>query len=255
MTTTGYGLVDFHARLQPTRAAAQRMLQGMVEYGISHTVACAGGIIGLDQLAEQVMVGGHIENDADNRGLLDACSISGGRLLPFYFGNPHSEPSEYQALASQFYGLELSAAVHGVPLTDPRMLRWVEVATEARHPIYLVCLGQAGSSAKDLAELAKSFPDTAFVLGHCGFVGIDLWSINQIIDSVNVLAETSGCYTGVARLAVQRLGADRVLFGTEAPLQHPGVEIAKMQALGLDQAAWSQVLSGNAVRLLGRGFG
>jgi predicted TIM-barrel fold metal-dependent hydrolase len=235
-------------------AAAQRMLQVMDDHGISHAAACAGGIIGLDQLAEQVMVGGLVEHGADNRGLLEACSASGGRLLPFYFGNPHTDPSDYRGMADQFHGLELSTAVHGVPFTDRRMLRWVEAATEVGHPIYLVCLGRAGCSAQDLAGLAKCFPDTAFVLGHCGFIGIDIWSVNQIVDHENVLAETSGCYTGVARLAVQRLGADRVLFGTEAPLQHPGVEIAKVQALGLDQAAWSRVLSGNAIRLLERGF-
>jgi hypothetical protein len=254
MTITSYGVVDFHARLEPTEAALRRMLQVMDEYGISHSVACAGGIMGLDQLAEQVMVGGHVEHDADNAAVLELCSASGGRLLPFYFGNPHTEPYDYTASAGQYYGLELSAAIHGVPLTDRRTLRWVEAATEARHPIYLVCLGREGCSAEDLVGVAKSFPDTTFVLGHCGFVGIDLWSVNQVIDSENIMAETSGCYTGVARLAVQRLGAERVLFGTEAPLQHPGVEMAKMQALGLDPVSWSQVLSSNAVRLLGRGF-
>lgn len=250
MSTAEAGIIDFHARIGPSKAASRQLLLGMDQYGISQAVVCAGGILSLDQLAEQIMVGGQVEHDADNLALLELCAGSGDRLLPFYFGNPHTEPDAYRAVADQFRGLELSVAVHGIGFADPRLIRWVQAATEAGHPIYLVCLARDGSTAEDLATLAKAFPDTTFVLGHCGFIGIDVWSLNRIADSCNVLAETSGCYTGIARLAVQRLGADRVLFGTEAPLQHPGVEMAKIHALELDPISWSKVLWGNAVEVL-----
>jgi len=67
----------------------------------------------------------------------------------------------------------------------------------------------------------------------------------------NIVAETSGCLTVVARLAIERLGPDRVLFGTEYPLQHPSVELAKFAALDLSPEVWHRIAWRNAHRLLG----
>jgi predicted TIM-barrel fold metal-dependent hydrolase len=66
-----------------------------------------------------------------------------------------------------------------------------------------------------------------------------------------VVAELSGCLTVTARTAVERLGAGRVLFGTEFPLQHPAVELAKCAALGLAPADHDRLMWTNACRLLG----
>jgi hypothetical protein len=117
--------------------------------------------------------------------------------------------------------------------------------------VYVVCLGRPGFSVIDLLLLADKFPEVTFVLGHCGFVGIDVYAVGKVASRSNIVAETSGCYTRVARIAVARLGCDRVLFGTEYPLQHPSVELAKLAALELDEPAWQQVAWRNAHRLLG----
>jgi predicted TIM-barrel fold metal-dependent hydrolase len=90
-----------------------------------------------------------------------------------------------------------------------------------------------------------------FVLGHCGFVGIDLYALNTVRPEGNIVAETSGCYTGVAAAAVERLGADRVLFGTDYPMQHPSVELAKLHALDLTDEARDKIAWRNAHRILG----
>ena len=93
-------------------------------------------------------------------------------------------------------------------------------------------------------------PDVTFVLGHCGFVGIDVHAVSVISAQPNIVAETSGCYTGVVRQALELLGADRLLFGTEYPLQHPAVELAKFDALRLDPEIWRKVAWLNGNRLL-----
>lgn len=242
---------DFHARLGPQPSAADRLLAAMDSNGVARTAVCSGGVIDLDRLATQVMEGGHVENDADNEAVLAACRRSGERLVPFFFANPHRDPDHYRARAAEFRGVELSPAVHGVALTDERTTAVVEVAAEFRHPVYVVCIGSPGCGPAALATLARRFPEVTFVLGHCGFVGIDLYSINLVAPQGNILAETSGCYTGIARAAVERLGAHRVLFGTEYPLQHHTVELAKMRALDLDGQHWRELMWRNTHRLLG----
>jgi predicted TIM-barrel fold metal-dependent hydrolase len=244
------GIFDFHARLGTHPAARGALLAAMDAAGIGRCAVCAAGVIDLDRLAEHVMVGGYVTGDADNKAVADACAGTAGRLVPFFVGNPHTGPGHYLAAAAQFAGLELAPAVHGVPFTDQRNTALVEVAAAHGHPVYAVCIGRPGCGAPGLAALARQFPQVTFVLGHCGFVGIDLYSLNVIRPLRNVLAETSGCYTGIARIAIERLGADRVLFGTDYPLQHPDVELAKLRSIELDPASRQQVMWANSVRLL-----
>lgn len=241
---------DVHARLTPRPGARTALLTAMDRCSVERAAVCSGGVIDLDRLARQVMVGGHIESDADNDAVLDGCRGSGGRLVPFYFGNPHRSAERYQQQASGFHGLEISPAVHGVALTDERCLALVEVAAEFGHPVYVVCLARPGIDATALVTLAAAFPETPFVLGHCGFVGIDLYSLDVVAAQRNVLAETSGAYAAVVAAAIERLGADRVLFGTEYPIQQPQVELAKLRSLDLAPSVWRQVTAGNAGRLL-----
>ncbi len=243
-------IFDFHARLGPGTVPSA-LLTSMDAAGIARAAVCAGCVVDLDQLSAQIVDGGRLDAGADNAAVLAACAGSGGRLVPFFFANPFDPVADYRRVAGDYRGLELSPAVHGVALDDPRTLALVEVAEAAGHPVYLVCLGRPGARTADLLTLARSFPDVAFVFGHCGFFGIDTCSIGQIAPQTNILAETSGCFTAVARVAIERLGPDRVLFGTEYPLQHPGVELAKLAALDLDPAARHAVAWANAHRILG----
>lgn len=243
-------ILDFHARLAAGPAPAGRLLAMMDRCGIDRAVVSGGGVMDPDRLSRQAVLGGEFDGDADNATVLAACAASGGRLLPFYFGNPHRDSDAYRAEAARFRGLELSPAVHGVALTDRRTMDLVAVAEEFGHPVYVVCLGRPGVAAPDLVELATKFPAVTFVLGHCGFTAIDLYALSVVAPQSNVVAETSGCYQFVVRAALDRLGVDRVVFGTEFPLQHPAVELAKYDALALPPVTWAKVAWGNARRIL-----
>jgi hypothetical protein len=68
----------------------------------------------------------------------------------------------------------------------------------------------------------------------------------------NVYTDTSG----VRRFdylveAVRRAGAGKVLFGSDGPWLHPGLELAKVRLLGLAPADEALVLGGTALRLIG----
>jgi len=242
---------DFHARLVKRPGAVGQLLSTMDSCGIDRAAVSAGGIVDLDRLSRQIVEGGQVCQDADNAAVLAGCAASGGRLLPVYFGNPHDATGAYQAEAGRFRGLEISPAVHGVGFDDPRVSELVRVAAAARHPVYAVSVVASGSGTGDFVALARRFPEVTFVFGHCGFIGIDIHAINEIEPQPNILAETSGCFGAVARYALDRLGPDRVLFGTEYPLQHPTVELAKFAALELGPPSWHQVAWRNAHRLFG----
>jgi predicted TIM-barrel fold metal-dependent hydrolase len=242
-------IIDFHARLAPRPHALETMLSAMDAAGIEHTAVCSGGVVDIDTLATHILTGGWVESDADNYAVLRACARSDGRLIPVFFGNPHTGAGEYRRCATEFRGLELSPSIHGISLTDERNVAFVEIAEQVGHSVYVVCIGRAGCDTAELVALARRFPEVRFVLGHCGFIGIDFHALNLIRDVPNISAELSGCYWGVAKAAVQRLGADRVLFGSEYPLQHLDVELTKLRALELDGDQFRRITRTNAERL------
>jgi hypothetical protein len=51
-------------------------------------------------------------------------------------------------------------------------------------------------------------------------------------------------------MAVNRAGAHKVLFGSDGPWLHPGVELQKVYALKLPAKAEALVLGGNFLRLI-----
>ncbi|MEU0992238.1 amidohydrolase family protein [Streptomyces sp. NPDC005953] len=244
-------ILDAHAHLAPGPDATERILTSMKTHGIERTIVVAGAAISPDQLSRQIIEGGHIESDAHNDAVLEGCARSDGRLIPFYFANPHRVASAYRARAHQFRGLKLAPGVHGVPLNDPRTSALVEVAADIGHHVYLHCLQRAGFGVRDLVRLAGRYRHVTFVLGHAGVGDLDFYGIDLIEPLDNILFETSGGYTSVVRAAMDRLGPRRVLFGSEYPLQSPAVELAKFEALDIPPDEWNLIAWENAIRLIG----
>jgi predicted TIM-barrel fold metal-dependent hydrolase len=54
----------------------------------------------------------------------------------------------------------------------------------------------------------------------------------------------------VIESAYRQLGPERILFGTEYPLQHPRVEIEKALCLELDTPSFEAMMGGNFLRLI-----
>jgi uncharacterized protein len=241
---------DFHCRLGCGDHATDELLRAMADNGITRAAVSRGGVLDLATLARQIAGGGRANARVDNDRLREQCAGSGGRLLPFFFANPARDLAAYRREVSGFHGLELSPAVHGFGLDEAAVIDHVAVAATAGHPVYVACLGRPGARTADLVTLARKVPDATFVWGHCGHTGLDVGGLREIADEPNILAETSGCLTATARLAVRELGAGRVLFGTEYPLQDPRVELVKARALGLGAAELHAVTWGNACRVL-----
>jgi predicted TIM-barrel fold metal-dependent hydrolase len=242
---------DAHAHLAPGVEATDRLLAVMDSCGIDRAVVVAGGAVSPDTLSRQLIEGGHVETDADNEAVLAGCERSAGRLVPFFFANPHRSAEDYRTHGHGFRGLKLAPSVHGVGLLDERTVALVDVAEGLGHGVYLHCIQRPGFGVAELVGLARRFPAVAFVLGHAGVGDLDLYGIDLIKPLDNIVFETSGGYTGVVRAALGRLGPDRVLLGTEYPLQHPSVELAKYRVLELSEEDWKRVAWQNTCRLIG----
>jgi uncharacterized protein len=137
---------------------------------------------------------------------------------------------------------------------DGRLTREVcEVADRWRLPVLYDVMGDVAP----VELFAAEYPRVAFVIPHLGSFADDWPAQRAFLDILarrpNVFTDTSG----VRRFdllveAIRRAGAHKVLFGSDGPWLHPGVELAKVDALGLAPAAARLVLGGNLLRLVRR---
>ncbi len=86
--------------------------------------------------------------------------------------------------------------------------------------------------------LAGQYPDVNFIVPHLGGFADD-WMVHlQVVDEFarlpNVYADTSGVrYFDALVLAVRRGGPGKLIFGSDGPQPHPGVELHKVRQLCL----------------------
>jgi predicted TIM-barrel fold metal-dependent hydrolase len=175
------------------------------------------------------------------------------RFYGFAFVNPARDAGRVGAMvrvAVQRYGF-VGIKVHR---HDARITREVcEVARAFRLPVLYDVVGEV--SACEL--LASEYPQVNFIIPHLGSFADDWRAQSALIDPLvryrNVFADTSGVRRfDLLEQAVERAGPEKILFGTDGPWLHPGVELAKITALKLSREAQAQILGGNFLRLIAR---
>lgn len=103
--------------------------------------------------------------------------------------------------------------------------------------------------------LAREYPQVQFVIPHLASFADDWRAQSAMIDHLvrhpNVYADTSGVRRfDILEEAVSRAGAHKILFGSDGPWLHPGLELAKVRLLGLPAEDERLILGANAVRLI-----
>ena len=77
------------------------------------------------------------------------------------------------------------------------------------------------------------------------------WQTHDVFNQFDELTDYDVFGTDAALVeAVRRAGARKVIFGSDGPWLHPGVELHKIRALGLAPRDERLVLSGNLLRLM-----
>ncbi len=106
-----------------------------------------------------------------------------------------------------------------------------------------------------LLKLARNFPDLTIVLAHWGG-GLPFYELMpEVREALRNVYYDSAASTylysfDVFPIAVQLVGAHRILWGTDYPLLSQQKFLARVRACGLGEADMNSVLGGNAARLL-----
>ncbi|MEA2694791.1 MAG: uncharacterized protein QOJ16_4178 [Acidobacteriota bacterium] len=222
-----------------TAAPLENYLRRATAAGIDHTVLFAAF---------------HSDYRVANREVARIVQSRPDRFWGFAFLHPVRDRGRVEALIREAV-LEYGFRGIKVHRHDARITREIcEVAKAFRLPVLYDVMGEV--SAVEL--LATEYPQVPFIIPHLGSFADDwraqLACIDPLVRHPNVFTDTSGIRRfDLLATAMRRAGAGKILFGSDGPYLHPGLELAKVRALGLPPAAEDQVLAGNLLRLVSPG--
>jgi len=137
---------------------------------------------------------------------------------------------------------------------DERVFPIADYAQERRVPLLVHAWDKATgnlpfeSTASNVAELARLFPELPIIMAHHG--GDWIHATRHVERATNVLVDTSGSIQdhGLVDYLVRRLGPRRVVFGTDC--SDFATQLAKVAAARIDEEAKRLIFGQNALRLV-----
>ena len=172
--------------------------------------------------------------------------------------NPHYlaeslEEMDYTVRESGFIGIgEVCPHVLNFEMDSPEVRAIITKAIELDVPLNLHSSEPEHFQA--IAKLAAEYPAANIIMAHFG--GFRFWrdGIEQIKDCDNVWADCSAWVlftAGAFESTVRKIGAERVLFGTDFPICDLDMAVYKLTHSGLSDKDCELISSGNAIELFG----
>lgn len=215
----------------------QRILDRMDAAGVDKAMVCS-----LSQ---------RIENDF----LIDLV----GRHPDRFFGFGQVRPQDDNALdeiariaEAGLVGLKLHPSLHGYHVADHGLLDPIfRACADYGLPVLINALDDSFCAPFAIEEIAKDHPDVPTIIAHMGAV----WNVPEAIivaeRQPHVYLETSATLVSDVRRAYARLGAEKILMGSEWPGSDFDLERMKIAKAVPDEADRALIEGGNMARLMG----
>ncbi len=148
------------------------------------------------------------------------------KLKPLFWAKPgakgaSAETAEKFLRDKKFYGIKFHPDFNNFPANSESVIPYLRLCEKYKVPALFHCGGSSRSSAGVIYQAAKKFPNVPFVLYHMGFN-------TQHDEAINVAKEAKTkkdalIYLEISHVeasdiirAIKAVGADRVIFGTDA---------------------------------------
>jgi predicted TIM-barrel fold metal-dependent hydrolase len=190
-----------------------------------------------------------VDNGAGNDRLL----AGGPRVGALVTANPwHGERAVEELKRCRHLGavgLFLHPARQGFMPIEPIVAPLLEYAADAQWPVMFHTGTFAYSDVLAVAEVARRYPKTSFILGCGGFA--DMWfEVPGVMEAVpNLWLETSHILGNGVRTVLKSAGPKRVLFGSGEPSNRYPCALKCLENLDLDAETRRLIFHDNAQRL------
>jgi len=239
-------IIDSHCHVGSglrKRITAEELLRQMDLHDVERAVVCT-----VDQFVA-------VRNQEGNDQVLAAGARRPDRFWGLAAVNPWFQEDAVAELArcldAGLVGLKLNSHLQGFVLSDPLVHPLLELCRARRAPVYAHTGTVVTAEPFQLAELARSFPEVPFVMGHMGFA--DLWTdaVPAALQADNIYLETSLIDPMNIANAIQKVGPRRILFGSDSPESDLSLEIEKLAMVPMGPDQRRRIMHDNAPALWG----
>ncbi len=205
------------------------------------------------------------KDQLNHQDVIDLSNRDPERFYKFFWFNPkidaEQEERSYEVLESHFNkgfcGVKIHSGIHLVKIPrDIMKLASYMQDFNKDYPLFIHFTPKfsafGGISSKDIAKLAKSFPNLQIIIGHAGLAmefAIDFGlSLKQF---KNIFFETSCSIPYALFSLIKTIGHKRLLFGSDAPVTNPiKLEIDKILCLPISKDQKQDILFNNTNALI-----
>lgn len=248
-------VIDCHTHLigqdgESQAATVARLVRGMDRLGIDRACVCLG-----DRLVQQPTAE-DLRNQ--NRWAADTVALAPDRFYGFVYVSPrHPEVSlaqiEEHVVGGGFRGLKLwVCATADHPGNDPLCRRAAELGLPVLQHTFNKTTGclPGESLPAHLVTLARRHPDVNFIMAHSG--GNWELGLREVRPVPNIYPDTCGFdpEAGYTELAVDLLGAHRILYGSDATGRSLASQLAKVTGARISESDKRLILGENLLRLM-----
>ena len=261
-------IIDFHLHAFPDKLAP-RALSSLSEKGGGLVLCFDGTMNGLRRLMQQAGIRQgvvlSIATKPSQEQSVNRFAIENNSPDLKFFGSIHPRSKRIKEQLRELKeggisGIKFHPEYQQFNVDDPTMLPVYSLIAEMGfvttfHAGLDVSYDQPGHiRPAALARALPYFEGAPVIAAHFG--GYMLWDeVERELVGKDIYFDTAYSHSRVLIPQVTRLirnhGADRILFGSDAPWSHPELEAGLVKRLDLSEAEKTAILSGNARRLLG----
>lgn len=246
-----FDIIDIHQHLGP-----------YFNFHIAHNDA-AGLVAEMDRLGiRQACISAHVALDGDaalgNDETAEAVRAFPDRFIGYAVVDPNypkeARPELERRLASpEFKMIKLHPGLAAYPIDGPNYEPVWEMARARNCPVLThAWTGDAYCGPGPIRRLMAKHPGVTLIFGHALFHATFKEAAEVARDFPNLMLDvttSNHCY-GMIEHAVEQSGAERILFGSDAPFISAAGAVGKVLYARIDDADKAKILGGNAKRLL-----
>ncbi len=196
--------------------------------------------------------------DEANQFLAESMNKAPSRILPFVRINPHLKENALESIQrfvgeKRFYGVKIHPRNEAFAINSEEIAYPIAKITTKLHIPLLIHTGDPDTygfaQPALVGDLADAFPKLTLIIGH---MGKRLYKDAVLVAKwfENIILETSFRSPREITHAVKRIGADRVVYGSDMPFGIPEIEIMKIHLCDISLKEKEMILGGNIARIL-----
>ncbi|MDE1851730.1 MAG: amidohydrolase family protein [Candidatus Micrarchaeota archaeon] len=175
-------------------------------------------------------------------------------IFPFLRFSPkrHKPEAVRKALReNEFSGVKLHPFSQNFNPSNRRYFPFYRAIEDEGVPLLFHTLGDLDrTNPYNVARLGKQFKDLTFILAH--FAGFSGRAIAEVGKRDNMYVETSVISTPrVIELVTERIGADKIIFGSDSPYSDQMLEILTVKRAKISKKDKDKILYRNFAKVLG----